>query len=162
MTLPSWLPALVDTHYGSDREWEKLVAFLYQIFSNDFIQNTCRYGGIRIIFDNRKINSPYEEGFWHLISKDDPKVQDRLFDPERASRLPWCRLIIEHQGDPEICIWNYVESNGRVNTYLWLVNYDYLIILQRRKNVMFMVTAFWVAGKSSRNTLTAKYQKRVI
>jgi hypothetical protein len=159
--MPVWLPNRIDTYYGSDIEWEKLVAQLYKIFELDFIHQKCQFEEKLVKVDNRKIESPYEEGFWHLITRDNKETSDRLFDKERASRLPWCKPTIEHSYDDVVCFWNYVEGNNRINTYIWLTNLDYLIILQRRKNVCFLVTAYYVDGDASRRSLRKKYERRV-
>ncbi len=162
MEMPAWLPAMLDTSYGTDKEWDRLIARLYEIFERDFIRIQCHFEELRVVFDNRKIGSPYEEGFWHLVSRDDKRINDRLFDPQRARRLPWCKPTIENSRLKDVCVWNFLEKNKRTNTYIWLVDLDYLVILQRRKNVVFLVTAFWVDGDASRKALRKKYGKRII
>lgn len=162
MGIPKWLPPMVDTNFGSEKEWERLIDLLYHIFEWDFIQHHCLFEKHRVIFNDRKIDSPYEEGFWHLVSRDDKRVRDRFFDSERAKRLPWCKPAIENTTQEGVRAWDYLEENKRTNTYIWLVDSDYLVILQRRKKVSFLVTAYWVDGDASRRLLQRKYEKRAI
>ena len=87
-------------------------------------------------------------------------------DPRRAERLPWCRPTIEHCSDPEVRIWDYREGNGRIRTYVWLQNYDYVVVLEKRslrggRSIAFLITAFYVSGGQSRSGLAKKYQRKV-
>jgi hypothetical protein len=163
MTMPAWLPAKADVSYSSDKDWDLLVKRLYDIFVYDFIQEKCVFNGYCIIFDTRKIDSLYEEGFWHLISRDDNKIKQRLFDPDRACRLPWCNPTLENFADPAVCIWDYLEEDNRVKTYIWLIDFDYLIIIEKKNNRKFayLITAYHVDGKSTSRSLREKYKKRI-
>lgn len=162
----TWLPALIDVHYNSDLEWNRLVSRLYSIFLDDFIAHRCFYNTFLVIFDDRKIDSNYEEGFWHLITRKDDNLYDRspgrYFDPERAARLPWCRPTIEHSSEVCIRVWDFLEANGRTNTYIWLYDLDYIVILQKRKHVAFLVTAYHIDGDANRRSVQIKYNNRVI
>ena len=46
-------------------------------------------------------------------------------------------------------------------SYLWLEKYDYLLILQKKKNVYYWVTAFFVDFEGKRAELRRKYEQRV-
>jgi len=148
-------------------EWDTMVAKLYSIFDHDFRQTGCSFQRAPVWWDQRKLDgSPYEEGFWHLITKLDYAQKERLFDPPRAKRLPWCKPTIVNSGAPEVKVWNYVEAKGRIRTYLWLENWDYVIILEKRRlsggrRAAFLTTAFCVGGKSTRRNLQKKYAKRI-
>ena len=109
---------------------------------------------------------PYEEGFWHLVTKWDYRLSQRLLDPRRAERLPWCKPTVENCSDPEARMWDYQEGSGKVRTYIWLENYDYVVILERRllrtgRRVAFLITTFYVSGSQTRSNLMRKYQRRM-
>jgi hypothetical protein len=111
-------------------------------------------------------NSPYEEGFWHLITKLDHQSGDRLLDPRRAERLPWCKPTIEHSAEPAVKMWRYKERRGKTRIYIWLENWDYVTILEERqlrggRQVAFLITAYYVSGSSTRRTLQKKYDARM-
>lgn len=160
MLMPIWLPHIVSV----DGQWERVLAMLYSIFEHDFINSTPHFDGRTILWDNRILDGKYEEGFWHLITRDDHETGDRLFDVPRAERLPWTAPILVNSDDPAIKVWNYREGRGRLRTYLWLDQLDYVIILeirsQRRGDVAFLFTAYHVDGASTRRGLQNKYQNR--
>jgi len=62
-------------------------------------------------------------------------------------------------------VWDYREAKGRIRTYLWLESFDYVVILEKRKQrigmVAFLITAFYVEGESRKRSLTSKYSKRI-
>lgn len=158
---PDWLPDIV----GVDGEWVEVLSRLYQIFETDFIKVQRSLGALPVCWDIHVLpGGKYEEGFWHLISKDDKETKERLFDPRRAERLPWCGPTISHFDEIAVKVWVFKEPNKRLRTYLWLENWDYTIILEKRGHIIgpvaFLVTAFFVEGESTRRNLLKKYEKR--
>jgi hypothetical protein len=159
---PDWLPEMISI----DGEWEQVLAKLYGIFVQDFKQTKRFFEGWPIWWDRRVLPSDrYEEGFWHLITKTDQENNERLLDPSRAERLPWCGPTISNSQDQAVKVWNFREASGRLRTYVWLEAWDYVIILEKRQQrigeVAFLITAFYVDGDSRRRNLRAKYEKRV-
>lgn len=159
---PSWLPNSIDV----DGVWERVLETLYSIFELDFIQSSPKFEARQIIWDERKIDGRYEEGFWHLITKKDQSTGERYPDFPRAARLPWCAPTINNFHDPVVRVWDYLEGSNRIRTYLWLQNWDYVVILekreQRRGPVAFLVTAYYVEGDSTRKKLLKKWNYRQI
>jgi hypothetical protein len=160
---PEWLPPIVSVN----GIWEEVLSRLYRIFESDFKQGKPRFGYMPVWWETRiLVGEKYEEGFWHLISKDDKKTKERLFDPRRAERLPWCSPTIKNKDDQVAKVWEYREAKGRIRTYLWLESFDYVVILEKRKQkigmVAFLITAFYVDGESRKRSLTSKYSKRII
>lgn len=158
---PEWLPEIVSVN----GEPEKVFRMLYEIFSKDFKESTCRYQTYPVWFDRNIKEGRYEEGFWHLITRKDYSSGERLFDPPRAERLPWCAPAIMHTTNPVIKYWEYKEGGKRINTYIWIEDWDYVIILREKQmrigKVYFLVTAYYVDGNSSRRSLRKKYSKRI-
>lgn len=158
---PAWLPDIVSVN----GQWEQVLRMLYGIFERDFVAGGCRFQKMPVWWDRRKLpGEAYEEGFWHLITKEDRHTRERLPDPRRAERLPWCRPTLENCSDPVVKVWEYEEADGKVQTYVWLENWDYVVILRKREQnrgpVAFLVTAFHVDYDSTRRSLRVKYQKR--
>jgi hypothetical protein len=156
---PVWLPQIVSVN----GEWLEILARLYKIFEQDFKHTQLRFQGILVWWDRGILQGgTYEEGFWHLITKGDP--ENRLFEPRRAERLPWCGPTISHSDDKSVKVWDFRESNRHIRTYIWLHDWDYVIILEKRKHrkgpIAFLVTAFYVEGDSNRRSLSGKFQKR--
>jgi hypothetical protein len=158
---PPWLPPIVSTNGG----WEEVLTRLYAIFDRDFKQGKPEFQGRIVFWDNRiPPGEKYEEGFWHLITKKEYHTGDRLLDPPRAERLPWCAPTIQHSDDGTIKVWDYTEGTGRVRTYVWLEDSDYLVILEKKKGrtreIAFLVTAYYVDGEGTRRSLKRKYASR--
>ena len=88
----------------------------------------------------------------------------RIPDYERAKRLPWTKPTIENHSNPVIKSWDYGEGNGRIRIYLWLENYDYVVILERnrgrRKHLLILITAFYVEEYKKKD-LQRRYEKRI-
>ncbi|HPO13881.1 MAG TPA: hypothetical protein PLI09_10585 [Candidatus Hydrogenedentes bacterium] len=159
---PLWLPEILSV----DGEWEDILPNLYFVFEKDFPRGHPMYDN-RPVWWNRTIRpgEKYEEGFWHLITRSDKQTCSRLLDPRRAERLPWCAPTILHSDATEIQIWDYSESSGRIRTYLWLQDYDYLVVLEKRhqrgRAIAFLITAYYVDGERTRENLRRKFQKRL-
>lgn len=155
---PHWLPKI----FQMDGDWEKKIIDLYAIFVHDFEDGHARFEKLAVWWDRRVLDGKYPEGFWHIISRG--THPNRIPDFRRAERLPWCGPSILHSSDPIIKLWDYQE-NKSIRTYLWLENYDYVIILEKRNGrkgiVAFLITAFHVDGDWTRSQLRDKYGHRV-
>jgi hypothetical protein len=134
------------------------------IFQADFYHMSRRLITLPVWWDRRVIGPPYEEGFWHLVTRKENTTGERLLDFRRAERLPWCGPTISNCADTCVKIWDYEEDDRRRRTYLWLEPHDYVVILEKkvkRKGIIaFLVAAFHVDGKQKREDLERKYQKR--
>ena len=160
MSTPCWLPEMLNVNGEPD----KVFAMLYGIFDADLRCGDRRFQTMPVWFDRRVIDPPYEEGFWHLITRKNYGTGDRLLEFRRAERLPWCGPIITNCGDACVKVWDYEEDDGRIRTYLWLEPFDYVVILEKKEKrmgpVAFLVTAFYVDGKRKREDLDRKQRKR--
>lgn len=162
MEKPHWLPSIVTV----DGEWKDVLSMLYGIFDRDIKQAKRFIQGKPVWWDRRILEGEqYEEGFWHLISKDDQKTKDRLFDPRRAERLPWCGPTISNADDSAVKVWDFKEASGRLRTYVWLEDWDYVLILEKRSQktgeIAFLITAFYVDGDSKKRDLRKKLESKV-
>ncbi len=160
MSMPHWLPDMVNVN----GEPEKVFAMLYGIFDADFRCGGRQFLAMPVWWDRRVIDPPYEEGFWHLITRKDYDGGERLLDFRRAERLPWCGPTITNCVDGCVKVWDYEQDDGRIRTYVWLATHDYVVILEKKAKrvgvVAFLVTAFHVDGSQKRKDLERKYRKR--
>ncbi len=161
MTRPDWLPSLADV----GKPHEEAIACLHRIFAEDFKRVGCELRGRPVCWDGLKPGELYEDGFWHLISRVNKSTGERSFDVRRAERLPWCKPMIANADDPAVTTWSNLRRKGRVRTYLWLRELDYAVSLENRRmrgaEVMFLVTAFYVDGESTRRDLRRRYSQRL-
>ena len=161
--MPPWLPPLISTNGN----WHEVLTRLYAIFDTDFKKGRPEFQGRIVFWDNRILpGEKYEEGFWHLITRRDAQTGDRLLDPPRAEKVPWCAPTIRHTDDIVVRVWDYPEGTGKVRTYVWLENSGYLVILEKRKGrtakgLAFLVTAYHVDGEDTRRSLKRKYERRL-
>ncbi len=154
---PLWLPGLVSINGDPKEVFQRL----YDVFYQDFHVDGCRFCGLSVNWDRRREPGDlYEEGFWHLITKFDSQQAVRLMDPRRAERLPWCRPVILHHADPVVKVWEYKQGKHR-RTYVWLEQEDYVVVLQRRRTQVFLVTAFYVEGSQTRRKLQRQFENRL-
>lgn len=160
MSAPEWLPEMVNVN----GEPQNAFAMLYRIFDADFRRSGRQFLTMPVWWDRHVIDPPYEEGFWHLITRKDRGSGDRLLDFRRAERLPWCAPTITNCRDGCVKVWDYEEDDGRIRTYVWLASHDYVVILEKKAKrlgtVAFLVTAFHIDGKQKREDLERKYRKR--
>ncbi len=160
---PDWLPAMCSV----DGEWNKVCPYLYQIFESDFKGRKPTLLTMLVWWHRRVLKDDpygYEEGFWHLITRHDENGGERLFDPRRAERLPWCGPTISNAADHAVKVWDFEEGRGQLRTYVWLEKWDYAIVFEKRSMrvgiVAFLVTAFHVDGEYRRRLLLRKFEKR--
>jgi hypothetical protein len=144
-----------------DGEWDIVLTRLYSIFDSDFKKGKPSLNKMPVWWDNRvEEGDKYEEGFWHLISRNDQRTKERLFDTRRAERLPWCCPMLCHADDHAVIMWDYQEGR-RLRTYVWLKDYDYVAVLERRRQrigeVAFLITAYHIDGPSQKKSLERKY-----
>ena len=160
--MPEWLPETIPV----DGEWHGTLSHLYRIFECDFKETRRFFQALPVRWDTTILPGEcYEEGFWHLITGDNHQTGERLFEPRRAERLPWCGPTITNSQHEAVKVWDYQEGKKRVRTYIWLESWDYVIILERRQTrkggIAFLLTAFHVDGPSRRRNLLRRYENRL-
>jgi len=140
---------------------EQTFNFLYEIFKRDFVESQPCYRGVHAWFFPEKEDGK-EVVFWHLTSRDDKDVGERLPDLRRSERLPWARPMLDNADAMEVLDWDFKEGDGIVKTYVWLKDFDYLMVLKkypdgRRR----LITSFWVEYQNTRRKLEKKYDRRI-
>lgn len=172
---PDWLP----DHIPFDREWDSFIQTVYKIFKSDFIISIPRFRSLPVWHDRRVDKNDrfgFEEGFWHLVTKDE-RVYDkatrrselnRLPDFNRAGRLPWAKPIIANSDDGSVLVWDYEDETCRrkaVRTYLWLKQHDFLVILEKQsaaqRQIYRLITSFHITYAAKRKDLESRYAKQI-
>ena len=156
---PVWLPGIFLMSPWSTQ----LMETLYALFLRDFVQAPMYYNGNQIWFFPEKERDK-ELIFWHLVEREDPpKSGNRVADFRRSERLPWARPMLDNVGDTAILNWDYEEGDGGIRTYVWLQDFDYLIVMKRYENGgRRLITAHYVDYESKRRKLLTKYGKRLL
>jgi hypothetical protein len=100
--------------------------------------------------------------FWHLTHRFDKNTGERLPDLRRSERLPWARKMIDNFQKPEIWAWDYGESKGKTNTYIWLKDHDFLVVMRKYKSGgRRLITSFYIDYQHYKRKLERKYHKRI-
>ena len=143
--------------------WDKYLKKLYGVFEHDFKRHTATHQGLPIDFTRKVLadGDGKEEGFWHVVSIFDESSGNRVIDFDRANRLPWARPTFESPTRTEIKVFDYDHGSKDIGIrrYVWLEDYDYALILKRRGNKYFWVTAFYVK-KWKKKDLYRRYRNR--
>ncbi len=170
---PAWLPP----HIPFTGDWSAFVTALYAVFSRDFKATFPWFQGRPVWHDRRVLSDGdgKEEGFWHLVTRDEwvwdarlrKKTKERLPELDRAGRVPWARPIIEHPGDPQVLVWEFeaeTKFGPALRTYVWLQSCDYVVILERqakeRGDIYQLITSFYVDYPGKRVDLLSRYERR--
>lgn len=136
MSAPAWLPAELDLN-GS---WPEIRGLLHTIYTGR-VRRGLRFRGLPVMPDGRKSEDEFEDGYWHLTSRNASvwnaqkrcKEKVRNYDPKRSARLPWVVAIIQNADAPEVSVFESVdETTGRLRTYLWLEESEFVVVLERR------------------------------
>jgi len=157
---PDFLPAILNLS-GS---WNEILDQLYSIFARDFKSGAVRHRNLKVFFDKRVLpdGEGKEEGFWHMVSRYDSELGQRLVDYRRAERLPWARPMMESPPRLEIKVFDYLEGpkDKGIRRYIWLEGYDYVLILQHRKSAFYWITAFYVDTGWKRKDLEKRFEEK--
>ncbi|MDN5881406.1 MAG: hypothetical protein L0H75_06525 [Nitrosospira sp.] len=171
---PGWLPNSIP--FSGD--WDTFIRALYIVFDRDFKKCFPRYRTFPV-WHNRRVDRAdkfgFEEGFWHLVTRDERvfncatrrNEKERLPDLGRASRVPWVRPIIEHEDDPAVLAWDFDEEAGGakvVRSYIWLKEQDYVVVLERQRktrgDIFLLITSFHITYEAKRRDLQKRYERR--
>lgn len=155
-----WLPPLVLlTEYGND--WKKYLDAIYGFYKKDFLDTRPRYKCVPVGIKRYPIKDGKESGFWHLIQEG--RIEDdRVPNFRRCERICWPRPIIEHSHESSILVWpnvRYTAMGRQENLCLWLEEYEYLVILRKRKNGYLFWTAYPVTEDHQKRKNRKEYER---
>jgi hypothetical protein len=134
------------------------IEYLYEIFKNDFINNSV-YLNDTIYIDPKTHDKQDEKEniFWHIITRKDRGK--RRFDTPRACRIRWIKPIILNFLDDKIKLFYYYEDNRKIRLYLWAFEYDFVVILQKLGNTSsYLVTSFYIDNQRKRDIFQKKFE----
>lgn len=155
--LPSWLPEMLKVNPWTDETFE----MLYGIFEKDFKRGSLNYKGSSVWFFP-DMDDGREEIFWHLTHRKDKSTGTRFPDLRRSERLPWAKPMIENPDKVEVWAWDFKEHDGRIITYVWLKDHDYLVLMKKFKNgTRRIMTSYFIDFPNKKRKLEKKYRKRL-
>ena len=156
--VPPLLPPLLCVEPWCDA----IVDALYEVFDRDFRQTKPILDGQEIHYYSKTRPDGRETIFWHLITTEDATRSARNPDPSRAARLAWVRFLIEHSTENGVLLWDLLEHDGAVKTYIWFVSGDFLLIFKKLKDGRRrLLTSFCIKYERYKSGLEKKYKKRI-
>jgi hypothetical protein len=61
-----------------------------------------------------------------------------------------------------VIAWDYEEGDSQVKTYVWLKDYDFVVIMKKvRNNKRRLITSFYVDRRYKRQNFERKYRNRL-
>jgi hypothetical protein len=173
--MPDWLPELAPVNPWTDATYE----MLYGIFCRDIRDHDLRYFGNNVWFF-RELEDGKEKIFWHLTTREIKRKRiprrkrkfysvgqiyiepERLPDLRRCERLPWVKPLVEHPTDPEVLAWDYEEGDRTIKTYVWVRNYDFVVIMKKYPDGQRrLITSFYVDEEYKPEDFERKYANRI-
>lgn len=156
---PDWLPRELNLNNSSLQEDYR---FLHEIFVRDFSNlDDILVDGKGVYIDRGKDSfyPEYERGFIHFVTR--ANGDERPIDYERAKKLNWVLPVLKHYTEPEVKAFWSVGPKGEC-LYLWLEDYDFLIILKewksnKNRSTRIVVTSYNVDG-SYRRVLKKRFE----
>lgn len=172
--MPDWLPDIVCVDPWTQSTYD----MLYRIFCRDIRDNDLRYIENEVWFFP-EIEDGREKIFWHLttryiISKIPRRKKkfypagqthfekDRFPDLRRCERLSWVKALIEKARSPKVLAWDYEEGDLTIKTYVWLKEYDFIVIMKKYPDdKRRLITSFYVDKFYKRKDFERKYANRI-
>jgi hypothetical protein len=154
---PVWLPPIVSVSPWSQDTFD----MLYKIFEVDFKNKPLSYNGYTVWFFSEMLEGK-ELIFWHLTHREDKETNAYYPDLRRSERLPWARPVIENSTTSDILAWDFKEHDGKIMTYVWLKEFDYLILMKKYKDGQRrLVTSYCIDYEHKKRTLEKKYKCKI-
>ncbi|KGG81062.1 hypothetical protein Y919_02505 [Caloranaerobacter azorensis H53214] len=132
---------------------------LYELYLEDFFYNKVYYKGMPVkTFTNLNYNGK-QQSFEHITTKGS---KDRIYNVLRCERIKWIKKIIESlcNGCDNIATWQEKHKN-KYRIIIWCQKTDFVIVLERRKNEYYLITAYCVIYENKRKDLRKKYIKYI-
>lgn len=143
-----------------DNDWNKYLDLLYREYLKDFSDENLIHKGNRVKTLTELDYTMRQQTFNHITTKGS---FDRLYNKQRCERLKWIRPIIEGNCDECATFYYFPDLNwkkGKSRRYmLWCVDYDFVVILEQRNDVFFLITAYCIVYENKRKDLKNKYNQ---
>jgi hypothetical protein len=133
-------PAVWDFDWATYKE---LLDRQYAVFKADFIDTQTEFHKMRLIISSVK-ELDKEKEFWHVVSRDDHQHGDRPANGDRLIRSHWVKPMIVRHREPEITYFPHQHGNGNTRHFFWHQQENYAVILEEKKNRLYIVTAYLV------------------
>jgi hypothetical protein len=141
----AFLPAPLDAAL----EWADLCEAAYAVFRDQIRDGGLAIGGAPIKVTLKMVDGK-EEGFWHVVTRDDlraaggPAKVLRTPDKVRASRVPWIPALITNYQADGVNWFVDLHGSGFYRHYIWCQEKQHVVVLQELKGALLLITSFVV------------------
>jgi len=141
--------------------YKDYIEYVYSIFKNDFLDNPVYYLKQKIVCYREPLDDNKEASFWHIVTGDLTNTSGRLLDTRRSERIRWPKPIIKGHTDDSIKVWENKKKDKKrklqERIYFCLDDWSYVIILGKRKNYLWLCTAFPISEDGYKEKLKKEY-----
>lgn len=143
MTTPAttdWLPdRLVEADHD---DINALEAVAYAIFQNDWASfSSFRGDEVRVHRQPHKANGDRWHTYWHAVTEGFPEEVRTTPMPDRLERVPWCRPVVENEGNAAVKVWGNFRKGNR-HICIWFDRVNYIVILKECRDHFLLKTTY--------------------
>lgn len=131
---------LIEDYNGNYSEYIEIV---YEAFKEDFVFDSPSFRGEKLRLKKHPVFDGKEYTFYHMTHKGKDE-QNREPDLRRCERIKWGKPTVNNCESWKLKIWEQ-NRKGELRVCIWLEvdnDFDYIFILNRRKNYWLPWTAF--------------------
>jgi len=149
------LPELIEF----EGDWNKFIETVYQVFRNDFIENSLYFRNKKVNMKRHPLVDGKEYTFYHITHEGNTE-NERTPDLRRCERIRWARTTIENCDKWGLKAW-LQKRNGKNRICIWLEienEPDYIVILDIRVKFCLLWTAFTLQHEHEKRKKEKEYQ----
>jgi hypothetical protein len=157
-----WLPPLLKRKdFKSEQEY---IDHLYNIFSNDFLNQTPRFMGLPIrVKRHPKYDGIFHDKdatFRHLITEG-PNETTREIAYYRCETIGWMRPLIDHAANngSEVLVWENQRTTNGSAFILAPKNFDYKLVLSKRRGFLLLWTQFSILEEHTKRKMIKEFEQ---
>lgn len=152
------MPALIKLE-DFNNDFNEHLEYIYKLYLSDFQENDTYYKGKKVKTFTELGYNLKQKTFNHITTENNQ--QDRLYNLLRMERYHWIKKIIEGdscQRCDELAVFKDRKGN-KENILIWCRQTDFLVVLEKRKNDYYLITAYVIQYSNKRKELESKYTK---
>ncbi|MBP6856627.1 MAG: hypothetical protein KBC42_03650 [Candidatus Pacebacteria bacterium] len=156
LTLPDLILLI---HHSSN--WDDFVDAVYKSFVQDFIESRPIYNGNKLGLKKYPLIEGKAATFWHMTTSGKVPELQRNLDESRCERIKWPKPIIENSSNVNnVKMWENQRNTKKGIQYricLCFGDWEYLVVLNKRKNYILPWTAYPIVYKHDKKKLQKEY-----
>ena len=144
--------------FGGD--WDTYEDEIYEAFLDSCVRPGVTFRGLRVAAQYRPETRGKGFSFWHTVSEapspDNRNENDRIPDLRRCERILWIRWVIDNAGTDRFPWWEN-ERKGNTHVVIWAREFDFAVVLAKRKGYYVLKTAYAEIKPHRRHTFQREW-----